>query len=345
MECEPKSADECARWVQRVHQLQSQRTPEAVEAARQRVERARQAEVSYRKCRAVKSHAVRSRALVAEGLGQMASSRPQDHMAVQERWRSAQEVSRSRQVEALSKVDHAAEQEPTMAALLEDASDEEEEAMAEAAQLVGAADSRSMAAVGSEGLAVAAPRAGAAPGAGGAGSVDALLAQLRTEPQDESECAAKFMLYEGYASEVEQVRGSLLKFHSESRSTVPDAVAAGMDKQVKGIDSAEAMGIPDHAREWFVFHMMRTAERNNLKMAGILQDFEKKLEFLASNDQSECPVCLEAFAEVGDHSAETLGCCHKVCRDCWQHWSAVMGGRPFCPLCKHEDFLDRKSVV
>ena len=40
-----------------------------------------------------------------------------------------------------------------------------------------------------------------------------------------------------------------------------------MGKRVKGIDSTEAMGIPDEAREWFVFHMMKQAERNNVSMA------------------------------------------------------------------------------
>merc|ERR1712232_1545546 len=108
---------------------------------------------------------------------------------------------------------------------------------------------------------------------------------------------------------------------------------------VKGIDSNEAMGIYDQAREWFVFLMMRQAERNNLNMARILEGFEKKLEFLASNDQSECPVCLEAFTAEGDHAPETLGCCHKVCKDCWKNWSAVTNGRPFCPLCRNDEFL------
>merc|ERR1712046_92728 len=150
---------------------------------------------------------------------------------------------------------------------------------------------------------------------------------------------AKFLLYEGYASEVEEMRGTLFKFHEDSRPTVPAAVATDMDKQIKGIDSREAMGIPDDARGWFVYHMMRQAEKNNLKMAGILDGFEKKLEFLASNDQSECPVCLECFDDGPLHAPETLGCCHKVCKDCWANWSSVMGGRAFCPLCRHDEFL------
>merc|ERR1712094_55564 len=91
--------------------------------------------------------------------------------------------------------------------------------------------------------------------------------QLKLEPGDEAECAAKFLLYESYASEVVQMRETLLKFHAETRPTVPAAIASSMDKEVTGIDSPESMGIFDDAREWFVYHMMRKAEKNNMKMA------------------------------------------------------------------------------
>merc|ERR1711948_81185 len=84
------------------------------------------------------------------------------------------------------------------------------------------------------------------------------------------------------------------------------------------------------------YHMMAQAGRNNEHMSNVMESFEKKLEFLANNDQAECPICLDAFADI---SAETLGCCHKVCKDCWSHWSSVMHGRPFCPLCRNDEFL------
>lgn len=353
MSTSAKSLDESARWVQHVHEAQSKRSPEAWEAARSRIEQARQHEVSYRKVKAAKGHAVRCRALAAEGLRQMAvASAPQEHMAVQARWQSAQVASKKRQDRSMHEADDAFSAAPARAsapvALLCRADEEEAQAMEEVAELVGAEDARAMAVVGAEGLA-AAPghresgvaaraRVGARAGAA-ATTVETLLAQLRREPKDEAECAAKFMLYEGYASEVEQMRSTLFTFHEESRPTVPAAVASDMDKQIKGIDTTEAMGIPDRAREWFVYHMMRQAERNNLKMAGILENFEKTLEFLAANDQDECPVCLEAFTEDGVHVPETLSCCHKVCKECWDNWSTVMRGRPFCPLCRHDEFL------
>merc|ERR1740138_588235 len=216
-----------------------------------------------------------------------AAAAPEEFQACAARYQSAQQASRRRQ----------------------------DEAMVEAANLMGAEDVGAMTAVGMEGLAPAGERSG------------------------EAECAAKFLLYEGYGREVEGQRETLLKFHGESRETLPAAVVHDMDRRVGAIDSREAMGIPDDAREWFVYHMMRQAERNNFAMAKTLSDFEQKLAFLAKNDQPECPVCLECFSDAGPRAAETLGCCHKVCRECWDNWTEVTGGRPFCPLCRREDFL------
>lgn len=346
--------EESAQWVQRVHVAQSQRTPEAWEAAKLRIEQARQREVSYRKCKAAKSHQVRSRALAGEGLRQMSMcSAPEEHIAVQARWKSAQKASKSRQESQMGTADRALSMASApraraqAASLLSGVEQEEEAAMQEVAQVVGAANLEVMAALGEEGLrssgeALAGPAARPGrrlqPGSGGS-EMDTMLAKLRHEPKDEAECSAKFLLYEGYATEVEDMRGTLLSFHEENKSSLPHAVAVDMDKTLESIDSRESMGIPDDARGWFVYHMMRTAERNNLKMAGILDTFEKKLEFLRSNDQAECPVCLEPFASDGEHAPETLSCCHKVCRDCWRNWSSVMHGSPFCPLCRHEEFL------
>jgi len=226
------------------------------------------------------------------------------------------------------------------AVLLRSAAEEEAEAMGEAADLMGTVDAGAMAAVGMEGLAPAGERRPS-----GAGAVQALLEQLRSEPDSEAECAAKFVLYEGYGREVEDQRETLLKFCKESREALPAAVMRDMDKRVSAIDSREAMGIPDDAREWFVYHMMRQAERNNFAMAKTLADVEQKLAFLAKNDQPECPVCLECFSDAGPHAAETLGCCHKVCHECWDNWTKITVGRPFCPLCRREDFLERVSTA
>jgi hypothetical protein len=176
----------------------------------------------------------------------------------------------------------------------------------------------------------------APPGSGE--EVASLLEALRNEPHDNDEIQAKFTLYETYFKQVEGVRETLTTFHQENRQEVPTAIAMYMDEQVKAIDSEDGMGIPDQTREWFVYHMMIMAERNNKKMSATLDRINKKLKFLKENDQHECPVCLESFDST-TRKPETLGCCHKVCEDCWKNWCTVMHGHPFCPLCRNEEFL------
>lgn len=303
-------------------------TPESRQRLMAQVEQQKQCEMARRKCKAVKSHAVRSKALMSEGLRQM-SAPSADFAGCQMRWSSAQAASGARQAKQLVALAAPIPEEATMAAVVYDSSDDEEEGMAEAAALVGG-----NAAV----LAQDAALCVAAHSASGNDGTDELLAQLRTEPEDGAECAAKFQLYEEYAKQVEQMRKSVFDVHSDSEATLPATVNIDMKKQLKGIDNTESMGIPDESREWFVFHMMRAAEKNNRSMAGILESFEKRLEFLAQNDQTECPVCLEAFSPGTRHAAETLGCCHKVCKECWEHWVQV-AHPPFCPLCRNEEFL------
>ena len=80
---------------------------------------------------------------------------------------------------------------------------------------------------------------------------------------------------------------------------------------------------------------------------GLLRTLTLKLEQMASQD--ECPVCLETFEDIGklegnedaaNGGATALGCCHKVCTECWDHWRPMQGGG-FCPLCRHEEFAVR----
>lgn len=290
------------------------------------VEQQQQHEKARRKVKAVKSHAVRSRALCAEGLRQM-SAAGSDYAGAQERWGSAQAASEARQERTLVALRDPGIEEAAQAV---ESDENDDEGMAEAVALVGANDAGAMAL---DAQVASAPGRGAS-----ADSVADLLAQLRTEPEDAAECAAKFQLYEEYAKQVEKMRTSVFDLHKESEAMLPAAINADMRKQLNGIDTTDSMGIPDGAREWFVFHMMRAAEKNNRTMAAILESFEKKLEFLAQNDQAECPICFEDFVMGTEHAAETLSCCHKVCKECWAHWVTVMKP-PFCPLCRHDEFL------
>jgi len=320
----PSTSEE---WLQKVHHAQTQHmTPERRDRVRQGVENSRRAEISRRKVHAVKSHAVRTSALVNEGLRQMcAVSEPSEYIAVQGRYQSAQIASEQRQDLQLSAVARMEESESANDASVWHDAEEEELGMREAAALVGAADAGALS-----------HQASAEPQ-----HVDAdfsnLLRQLVREPSNEEELVAKFGLYETYSEQVTKMRASLFSVYEENQSSVPPKVAQDMSQQLKRMDNTHAMGVEDHTREWFVYHMMKKAGKNNQTMGKILDGFGRKLDFLAKTEQEECPICLEKFSD--ESPSETLGCCHQVCRTCWDHWTAVMHGHPFCPLCKNEDFI------
>merc|ERR1712014_402621 len=122
-------------------------------------------------------------------------------------------------------------------------------------------------------------------GDGAENDFDKLLQQLRKEPSNDVELAAKFGLYETYGEQVEKMRKMLFELHEENKETLPDAVKKDFEKQLTEIDSAEMMGIPDGAHGWFVYHMLKQAGKNNDSMGHIMGNFEKRLEFLATNDQ------------------------------------------------------------
>lgn len=316
-------------WMDRVSTAQSQRlSPEMRAEVLARAERQRHTEMTRRKSHAVKAHSMRSRALCAEGLRQISTAASEDIEATRTRWSTANAVSESRQERMLCMLSEQPAPSAQAVALRDD-SDEDAEALEAVANTMGG-DAQQISA---DAEATAGPESGV-------DAVAIVMEQLRTEPADARECAAKFMLYEEYATQVEKMRESVFKLFEESRSGLPSAVEADMDRQLKGIDRQETMGIPEETREWFVFHMMKAAEANNRRMAAILDGFERKLEFLTKNDQAECPVCFEEFDEASPTKApETLGCCHRVCKECWTNWCAVMRGQPFCPLCRNGEFL------
>lgn len=317
-------------WLQRIHEVQSSRmTPERREEIAMKVERSRAAEASRRKVRAVKSHAHRSKALVSEGLRQMeCASAPAEFASAKSRWSAAQEASSKRQDVSLAKMSALEENvSEARVMLVEEEEEDEADGLAEAAALVGLQEPAMLMRATSGGSAEDAET-----------EFDKLLNQLKAEPTNDDELTAKFGLYETYSEEVTKMRATVFGIYDENKATLPQAVKSDMEKELKHIDREEAMGIPDEARAWFVYHMMRQAGKNNESMGGVMEHFEKKLEFLASNDQDECPVCLESFA--AERPATTLGCCHKVCAECWNHWVAICNNRPFCPLCKNEEFVE-----
>ena len=171
-----------------------------------------------------------------------------------------------------------------------------------------------------------------------ASEVDQLLGELETEPADETEMAVKFGLYETFLTTVETLRSQTLAFWENNQHLFAGGTKAVALKKIEAIDSEEALGIEDEdgTSIWFVYWMMKKANSNSAKIQGVLSSLRANLELLAAQD-IDCPFCLESI--VTEEETVTLGCCHKSCSTCWNHWVKLKGASAFCPLCKHEEFL------
>jgi hypothetical protein len=169
-------------------------------------------------------------------------------------------------------------------------------------------------------------------------SMRQILNQLKKEPKESAEVAAKFGLYEDYLGTVEDSRKATYDFWGECKSDFEavnnsEHVIKTIENDLKKIDSGDNLGIIFHEHRWFVYDMTVKAEQNNEKLKTALHDLEIKLDLLDKED--ECPFCLEAGKD-----SVTLGCCHKACTECWKHWQELKGANAFCPLCRQEDFLE-----
>lgn len=171
--------------------------------------------------------------------------------------------------------------------------------------------------------------------------VDALLASLASEPTDSEELVAKFKLFENILATVTAIRNETIEFWRENKDQFSGEALQAGERDIHAIDSPDTMGLSDHeyaGSKWFVYYMTKKANTNNIMISKILANIRAQLELL-SNDLGECPICLD---ELTVESALTLSCCHRVCRTCWQHWKQLkvsVGAQPFCPLCKHEEFV------
>jgi len=175
--------------------------------------------------------------------------------------------------------------------------------------------------------------------------MEKLLNELRKEPKDDAGRETKFKLYEKYQETIQDARKALFKFWSDCKkefgATDGDdgerekaAAVKQVESDLKRVDDARNLGFPDFQSDcWFVYHMAIKVTKNNTMLGDVLKGIQTKLDVLAKQD--DCPICLEPL----DEDPEVLGCCHKVCTECWANWKAMQGARAFCPLCKHNDFL------
>ena len=162
-----------------------------------------------------------------------------------------------------------------------------------------------------------------------------LLEQLATEPKNDAETAAKFLLFENFLGNVTAIREETISFWNSSKDQFVGSSRTAGDNDIRGIDSEDGMGILDDARKWFVYSMTKKASDNSTRISQILAGFRARLELL-SHDIGECPCCLE---QMQLENSTVLGCCHRVCTDCWTHWVELKREAAFCPLCRHDEFI------
>jgi hypothetical protein len=349
------------------------------------VERALQRAICFRKCKAAKGLAFRTRALVAESLMQMhRATGGKEHEAVRDKCTRAVKESHLRhekRSEMLEKVQqgakrilragHSMERSRSTSpagmsvesqCLLRGATSSEESAMDHAGYLMGGdggirgyahlddfSDSDGPGSPTDYEHQMKHPETGTIGAKSEPGikpnSVGFLYRQLVVEPEEDDERAAKFGLYEAFLAEVESIREILFKFHQERRPLLSQQLQTEMDDQIVKLDARQNMCIESDTQEWFVYHMMSQAERNNNYMAKKLDAWEAQLKTMTQADQLNCPVCLERF-HPRDRPQETLGCCHKVCNVCWSQWQNYMhsiGKKAFCPCCHYEAFMGAVS--
>lgn len=171
-----------------------------------------------------------------------------------------------------------------------------------------------------------------------------LIKDFQSEPADDAAAAAKFKLYEAFAETVAASRKDTLTFwrscKEDFEGTGGGAAALAVQRQVNDIDRNENLSINFDALEWFVCTMTKRANSNQKLIQAVLRSIETKLELLSSD--AECPICLEP---IEDAEVTVLGCCHRVCSECWTHWKSMRGGQAFCPLCRYSDFISEISTI
>jgi hypothetical protein len=180
--------------------------------------------------------------------------------------------------------------------------------------------------------------------------LDSLLIQFHHEPTQETELLAKFTLYETFLETVITLREETMKFWTENQDLFDTASRRLAQNEITHIDRPDTMGIlidengASTSRRWFVYDMTKKVSENNQLIGRILANLRTRLEMLSSEeDLGECPFCLEDLTVMAKdplgNKTMVLTCCHRVCRECWENWVEIKGPTAFCPLCRHEEFV------
>lgn len=166
------------------------------------------------------------------------------------------------------------------------------------------------------------------------------LREVAIEPTDPAEAAAKFTLFENASQTVTTIREQTLKFWTENKASFPGKSGEECLRDIAKIDSQNAMGIEDNPRVWFILSMIKKCNENSTAINDLLAKFRARLELLLQ-EPGDCPFCLDPMTL---ESACALGCCHRVCSDCWDNWVELKGANAFCPLCRHTEFMEELAA-
>lgn len=171
-----------------------------------------------------------------------------------------------------------------------------------------------------------------------ASDLEALLEQLRVEPTNEDDLTARFGLYEMYAETVQGLRAEVFGLWEESKPLFEGGPAgAKVERQLKAIDSEQNLGVEFTEQVWFVYEMASKAYANGRLLSALTREIHTKVELLGQ--LGDCPICLDPMDTL-TRPAQTLPCCHKVCKECWENWQEVRYGHAVCPLCRQDAFLE-----
>jgi len=170
-----------------------------------------------------------------------------------------------------------------------------------------------------------------------ASDTDQLVEQLRNEPADDAEAETRFKLYEAFFEKIVKLRAELDALFVECVSCITTAGKPGLKREMSKIDHPTNLSVADpRPGEWIAAGMVAAVARNLVKLTQFLDSLQQRLKLEAS--QTECPICLDGF---GGKQVEVLSCFHRVCTECWDEWGHVCNGQPMCPLCRHDEFIER----
>jgi hypothetical protein len=168
-----------------------------------------------------------------------------------------------------------------------------------------------------------------------------VLDAFQNEPSSEDDATTLVRLHETLAETVENARRALFRFWDDSKDSFPEGqIKASIELSLQVVNGEENLPADNGNGHWSLHEMAVALAAKEARLGRALADVRAKLEMLES--VYDCPICLEP---IDDFEAEgiSLGCCHKLHRECWIQWRAHCDTQHiacFCPLCREDEFLD-----